>query len=386
MTESQQDRTPAYGSPASKQVILSQGFDQACGLEYEALLLPDTYKPNIAARRRRPTVAASDFFSSLVEADGRYFFSGVLNGWPALTTLELLELRDGKKLLWASASGKRGGKFIGKPPQFPGGKDQVVAKLRAPDYTRNGYTKSNPGHIYWVDASQDGLAKTCYFGKEGVELAKESESREGKAVRVHMFGHRYAKKKESLKDTVSYHTGVLVEWDHQQFSTVIELAWLNGIGGYSGNSNYIYDSFQGEENSLYRVMHAGMKAPWHEKRSELRMFDMPWKGVADFVSFFNAHKGKGGRFIDPKIRFSDEIRLENPTRENIYASLLSYVSKDGSYSEWTSWRQVGNNCQSFAANIQGFLTQKNAKPFTRVIAPLYNKRTDLFESELEDDG
>ena len=129
---------------------------------------------------------------------------------------------------------------------------------------------------------------------------------------MHMFGHRYAKKKETLKDSVSYHTGVLVEWDHQQFSTVIELAWLNGIGGYPGNSNYIYDAFKGSENSLYRVMHDSMKAPWHEKRSELRMFDMPWKGVDEFMGFMNKYKGKGGRFIDPKIKFSDDIRLENP--------------------------------------------------------------------------
>ena len=41
-------------------------------------------------------------------------------------------------------------------------------------------------------------------------------------------------------------------------------------------------------------------------------------------------------------------------------------------------------CQSFAANVQGYLTLKNAKPFTRMIAPLYNKRTDLFENEEEE--
>ena len=40
-----------------------------------------TLKP----RRPLPHVLAADFFDSIVKtSDGRYMFSGILNGWPAL--------------------------------------------------------------------------------------------------------------------------------------------------------------------------------------------------------------------------------------------------------------------------------------------------------------
>ena len=65
-------------------------------------ILADSESAQIPPRYRRPLVGNSDFFSSLVQADGRFYFSGILNSWPGLTALELIELRDGKKLLWAS--------------------------------------------------------------------------------------------------------------------------------------------------------------------------------------------------------------------------------------------------------------------------------------------
>jgi hypothetical protein len=35
-----------------------------------------------------------------------------------------------------------------------------------------------------------------------------------------------------------YHAAVLIEWEHRQYCTIVEVAWRNGIGGYGGRSNW----------------------------------------------------------------------------------------------------------------------------------------------------
>ena len=49
---------------------------------------------------------------------------------------------------------------------------------------------------------------------------------------IHLFSHRYArgKKTETNKDLLTYHSACLLEWDHGQFCTLVELATLNGVG------------------------------------------------------------------------------------------------------------------------------------------------------------
>ena len=32
-----------------------------------------------------------------------------------------------------------------------------------------------------------------------------------------------------------------MEWDHEQFCTVAEIAWLNGVSVYNGKANYYHD-------------------------------------------------------------------------------------------------------------------------------------------------
>ena len=56
----------------------------------------------------------------------------------------------------------------------------------------------------------------------------------GRAVKVHHFAHRYAPgagRKETVKASLTYHAAVLVEYDHGQYGTLIELAWWNGASG-----------------------------------------------------------------------------------------------------------------------------------------------------------
>ena len=60
-------------------------------------------------------------------------------------------------------------------------------------------------------------------------------------IHIHMISHRYAVKHESPKDLLTYHSICLLEWDHGQYATVVETAFLNGIGGYNGRSNWYHD-------------------------------------------------------------------------------------------------------------------------------------------------
>lgn len=68
------------------------------GLLWEVRIFKDGYKNKkyltpsgqLKPRRAIPQVYASDFFSSLNKTDdGRWVFKGALNGWPALTNMEV---------------------------------------------------------------------------------------------------------------------------------------------------------------------------------------------------------------------------------------------------------------------------------------------------------
>ena len=51
-----------------------------------------------------------------------------------------------------------------------------------------------------------------------------------------MISHRYARLKENPKDRLTYHSICLLEWEHGEYCTVVESAYLNGMGGYQGKS------------------------------------------------------------------------------------------------------------------------------------------------------
>ena len=75
-------------------------------------------------------------------------------------------------------------------------------------------------------------------------------TRDAKAVRAHLFSHRYSVENESIKDKLTYHSIVLLEWDHREYCSVVELAWRQGLGGYKGRSNWIEDK-NSPRNQLY---------------------------------------------------------------------------------------------------------------------------------------
>ena len=54
-----------------------------------------------------------------------------------------------------------------------------------------------------------------------------------------MASRRYARAKgESTKDKLTYHSAILLEWDHGMYTTVAELATLHGVGGRHGKANW----------------------------------------------------------------------------------------------------------------------------------------------------
>lgn len=78
-----------------------------------------------------------------------------------------------------------------------------------------------------------------------------------------MISHRYARLKESPKDRLTYHSICLLEWEHGEYCTVVESAYLNVMGGYQGKSNW-YDDKDNKDGltSLFCSLPQEMIAPW----------------------------------------------------------------------------------------------------------------------------
>jgi hypothetical protein len=187
---------------------------------------------------------------------------------------------------------------------------------------------------------------------------------------VHMISHRYSVKKESAKAKLTYHSLVLLEWDHGNFCTVIEGAYLNGIGGYKGKSNW-YDDRDEEVTALYAALPSEMIQPWLSSASEIRIYDVPSKNLDEFKEYIE--KYLGSRFADPHYTFSHPTRLTYRSRSNIAQYLINYISRDGNYSEIT------RNCQTLAADVCSFLAgKKGVVPFHPVNRIEYHNRSHLF--------
>ena len=104
------------------------------------------------------------------------------------------------------------------------------------------------------------------------------------ATAAHLFAHRYARKTETNKDRITYHSAVLLEWSHGLFTTVIELATLNGIGGRRGKSNWCADKLESRPE-LYRAMPSCMVVPWKGEYAEIRCCDVPAKSLEEFQAY-----------------------------------------------------------------------------------------------------
>ena len=335
-----------YGSPKSEEEvrkILSKGEG---GLIWKGRMVPDDFDKNfketnklkilplrdydavngcIKPRRGKPTVKESDFLSSLVcltdNGVSRWVFSGVLNGWPGLTCLELLGIEFKGQLprwrtFWSPA--KNG------PPSFPVRSSyQTVSDvrliLRSPAWTALGWSSDSLGYVFWNELS--GL-------NYGTNLLTNITDPNAQCRNVHMISHRYAKKKESHKDKITYHSLAFLEWDHDKYCTVVEIAYLNGVSGYNGRSNWYHDKDDNNGTVLYRNIQPEMVTPWKDNLSEIRVHDVPVRNLDEFkTDFMERYTGSHERFLDVQYTFSHKVRLTFSSKFHIVNYLINYIRR-----------------------------------------------------------
>ena len=352
---------------------------------------------SILIKPRRPSlpVSANDFYASLTKIEStmqrnraRYIFHGVLNGWPGLRTMELVSLeyrRDGSsvlpsprewftgQILWVKAWSNESDKST-DPPLFQ--QNRIYrAKLRGPPWTAIGWSPDSPGFCFWYEAQLRDAPPRVTFGTRMLsELASHPHSR---CTQVHMISHRYAVDRvETPRDRLTYHSIVLLEWDHGLYCTVIETAYLNGMGGYRGRSNWYEDRDAEPMSSLYSAFPPEMICPWRMTQSEIRCYDVSAKSLEEFRTYMSQYEGASppkGRFVDVRCTFSHAARLTFRSKAHIAQYLLNYILRDSSYGE------LNRNCQTFAADLCSFLAgKKGVAPFHPVNRIDYQNRTYMF--------
>eukprot|EP00939_MAST-03C_sp_MAST-3C-sp1_P001566 g1566.t1 len=405
-----ESNTPIYGAPSLKsaesafrnEAAFTANRTPPAGLIWHCQLYPGHFRSKkhclpsgkLKSRRPRPQAYVADFLSSLVlTKDGRWVFSGALNGWPALTNLEVISITGKKRLrsvrrYWIKKKNDR------SRPTIPPGLSSIRATLRAPSWTDIGWSRDSPGLVFWYaphynaadkesfatesskETESSSSAPRFYFGTEILAAVPKSNlERNAKCVRAHHYAHRYANDHESIKDKLTYHAVVLLEWDHARFCTVVELAWRNGLGGYKGRSNWVEDK-NSSRTALYDAMPAALKAPWISSRSEIRCVDMDKiKSAADFDRYLKSYTGKGKsfRFYRPERVAHGAVCLAFRSRLHIMTYLLNYIRARVEYSEFAS------NCQTFAADFFGFLVaEPETVPYSSVNRIGYKPSRNLF--------
>jgi len=208
----------------------------------------------IKPRRASLPILSRDFYSSLTRIEDsrgqpRFIFHGVLNGWPSLQTFEVIKIQrrrqqkefvhpvdmlTGQRLwapMWsASKEGKKGAD--------PTIKEKGLIfriSFQSPTWSREGWSEDNPGFTFWYESQC--LHPKLTYGLKMIERVDPNP----KCTHLHMVAHRYARGgKESPKDKLTYHSLVLLEWDHGQYCSVVEAAYLNGLAGWRQVKNRFF--------------------------------------------------------------------------------------------------------------------------------------------------
>lgn len=391
---------------------------QEGGLIWSASIVPDDFDVNfeqtqklkmchknhydaknkcIKPRRGHLLVKSSEFFGSLVKIDNnddedddtveqdfelykrssRWIFSGVLNGWPALKCLEVLKIEFRRKLMpnwkthWDSNKNQND-----VEPSFPthNGISEVKATLRMAPYSMHGWSRKSPGYVFWFEKQREVPRLT--FGTDIVKLFESErlmQKTSPKCVKVHMISHRYAMAagvEEQFRDRLTYHSLAFLEWDHGEYCTIAELAYLGGIGGYNGRANWIEDKME-NNNSLYRSLPPEMIHPWKSNLSEIRVYDVNVKNLDEQLEFME--KNVGYRFLDVQVTLSHPVRLTFCSKENVAQYIINYIRRGKTYSE------IRRNCQTFAADFCAFLAgKKDVQPYHPINQQAYRNQAHYF--------
>lgn len=385
------DHDQWYGKPLSPENALDQfpPSPSSNGLRWKSEVLPaiwynektgklrqslqkrdfDVTNSRIKPHRKTLPLTHDELLSSLTQTPcGRYIFHGKLNGWPSLTVLELIAVERKRPLLLSKAQyTPHWTPEDGAVPEF---EDSIIyrATFSAPAWTSIGWSEASPGYCYWFEATQQPTPRFSY----GTNMLHTVSDALDRVSHVHMISHRYAVRIESPRDKITYHSVVLLEWEHGEYCTVVEGAYLNGMGGYKCKSNWYEDSF-GETNLMSQYMPDELIGPWITTATEMRCFDVPARNLEEFKEYLNRHEGNKGRFIDPQVTFSHPARITFRTKQHVAQYLLNYVGRDCSYQE------LKTNCQTLAADLCAFLAgKKRVDPFHPIVKMEYRNRTHQF--------
>jgi hypothetical protein len=385
-SEASRQSTPTHPSPSR-------------GLVWHAQILPDTgadvdvdpkyLQPDGALKKRspKPLIRASDFFANVHQVGSDWIYTSPtgtgLNDWPGLDHLTVLSVtgvvvskaRIHKvKRYWTRSNME--GKSAHKP-FYPANKGSIRVTLQAPPFTGNGWTEDSPGYMWWLSHKSLADAPALFHGTDAADYFNtSSHGNRAVATRCHHFAHRYARAKETAKDQLVYHCCILVEWDHGDYCTMFELAYINGAGGYAGKSNWQDDKDEHPPRLLTALIkHPSMIAPWNSAMAELRVQDLPnIKSLDDFNRYVKRYtgKGKGMRFYDPKVVNTAHVRVAKRTKGDLAAYINNYIRHTKKYSE------EARNCQTFAADLFRMLSGNTEKPYHPINQVLYSDHTHAF--------
>jgi len=346
----------------------------------------DKTKQTIKPRRASLPIKAQDFFGSITKIEGpRYIFHGILNGWPSLQTFEVMSIQRKRdkpvnrplaivtgQRLWAPMwSVDKEGKQ-GVDPKLPSpqndNNDSLVfrIKLRGAPWSSRGWSQESPGFCFWYEAQKE--QPTLTYGTQMIQDVDPDPI----CTNLYMVSHRYARAKETTKDKLTYHSLVLLEWDHGDYCTVVEAAYLNGLGGWRGKSNFYHDMNE-PITQMYECFPAEMVGPWLTNAAEIRGFDVEAKNLEEFQQYLAKYEGHNGRFVDAVVNFRHQTRLTHRSKKDIAHYLNNYIQRDVTYSE------LRRNCQTLAADLCAFLAgKKEVMPYHSVNRIEYVNRSHLF--------
>jgi hypothetical protein len=149
--------------------------------------------------------------------------------------------------------------------------------------------------------------------------------------------------------------------------------FTTGMGGYNGRCNWFHDRNEKGGTTLYKALPPELICPWLTTAAEIRCYDVEAKSLDEMKEYMNTYQGADQRFIDPKCTFSHAARLTFRSKSNIAQYLLSYISRDYSYSE------LKRNCQTLAADLCSFVAgKKDVAPYHPINRIEYHNRTHLF--------
>jgi len=381
--ENKQDRQGEDGGLIWRALILPANFDKSFAKNGKLAMLSnnhyDAKNHCIKPRRGMLAVTENNLFSSLTivnigDKKPRWVFSGVLNGWPGLTCLELCKIEfKGPLPTWREHWNTNDG---GKPT-YPKGRlmTEVRAKLRAPSWSAYGWSKESSGYYTWYEGQA--AVPRLLFGTNILKTYEKERLVSGdpssRCVKVHNIAHRFSVgDHEGVKERNTYHSLSLLEWDHGKYMTVVELGNLNGLSGYNGNSQWLEDKDE-VTNGLNNCLPSELIAPMRSSLMELRCTDVAAKSVDEHLAYMNFHTGKHNRFLDVQLTFSHTVRLSFNSQEHIAQYLINYVRRERTYSE------IQSNCQTFISDFSAFLAgKKDIQPYHPVQRIAYRNRAHYF--------